>query len=88
MTEGSPAESVGFSDLLDRGWEEAVREEGSVIANPRQWLTKEGLQPGLPKGPQTSSMHSQELVKMQKQPPATPQTHAVGVCVLLTRVLT
>lgn len=63
MTEGSPAESIGFSDLLDPGHEEALREEGRVIRNPRPWITKDGLQPGLPKGPQTSSMHSQELVK-------------------------
>lgn len=87
MTEGSPAESTGFSDLLCKGREEAVREAGSVIANPRQWLTEEVCSLASRRA-QTSSMRSQELVKMQKQPPATPQTHAVGVCVLLTRVLT
>lgn len=45
MTAGSPAESIGFSDLLPRGREEAFREEGTG-----QWITKDGLQPGLPKG--------------------------------------
>lgn len=45
MTAGSPAESIGFSDLLPRGREGVFREEGTG-----QWITKDGLQPGLTKG--------------------------------------
>lgn len=58
VTAGSPAESIGFSDLLPRGREGLSERRGLGSGLQRTVCSLAS-----PRGPQTSSMHSQELVK-------------------------